>query len=256
MKKILTLANLQLYVKFLFKMVAQQFTIPQILHIFIFAREQTETPCGNPSLFLGKSRTPSGAGSIAQAFNSSIIKTLLPMLNSSYTISKKAQQPQRIFSMADQKKQWRKIIRKNGLVCVITFVLFLMVSCGNEKSEKTETEITAKNVQRKTQETLETTQAYLKQGQEKFAMDIEYKLNAIEEKIEQLEKRAENATAETKDKYNEIVEELHQRRDVARDKLDELKSAGIDVWEDLKFGMNVAYTDLENFFNKAVSEFQ
>jgi hypothetical protein len=49
------------------------------------------------------------------------------------------------------------------------------------------------------------------------------------------------------------MEELRQKQEIARKKLDEMKLAGGKVWEDLKSGMDKAVEDLEKSFDRAVS---
>jgi uncharacterized membrane protein YccC len=89
------------------------------------------------------------------------------------------------------------------------------------------------------------------QVQEKMERD----LGGLEEKIAELEKAAEEARSEIEPDARELLEELRAKRDVARQKLNELERSSGPAWEDLRKGMERAWRELEDAFDKAASRF-
>jgi len=75
-------------------------------------------------------------------------------------------------------------------------------------------------------------------------------------KIDLLKAKAETAKAEEKIKYNARIEALQHKRDTARTKLQELKAAGDEAWEDLKAGTEKAWDEVKSAFRDAAAKFK
>ncbi len=71
-----------------------------------------------------------------------------------------------------------------------------------------------------------------------------------------LKAKADKTRAEAKSEYYKIIEELRNKVDDARPKLQELKAAGDEAWEDLKSGAEKAWADIRTALDKAVSKFK
>ncbi len=123
-------------------------------------------------------------------------------------------------------------------------------------TEKVIGTVTAKDVKRETGEALETTKDYLAQQKEKYQKDAESTLNDINNKIKELQSKAEQAGADTKVKYQEIIEGLRKKQGEAQSKLNDLKSKSADAWEDVKSGMDVMLENLKKSYNDALSHFK
>lgn len=93
------------------------------------------------------------------------------------------------------------------------------------------------------------------------------KRKAYEEKLDaQLEEwnaqialfkaRADKAKAEAKIEYYKTIETLQHRQDEVRAKLNELKTAGDEAWEDLKTGAEKAWDEVKTAFHSAASKFK
>lgn len=82
------------------------------------------------------------------------------------------------------------------------------------------------------------------------------RLHEWQAKIDVLKARADKATAEQKIKYNDEIESLRNRQQHLYKKLDELRLAGNDGWEDLKTGVEQAYQDLKSAVERAGERFQ
>ena len=106
------------------------------------------------------------------------------------------------------------------------------------------------------EEALETTKTYFRQEKERYQKEVEATLNELNDKIKDLQSKAEQAGTDTKAKYNEIIEGLREKQEEAQNKLNDLKSKSADAWEDIKSGMDAALENLKNSYNDAVSHFK
>lgn len=147
-------------------------------------------------------------------------------------------------------------MKKIGFMVALCVPLFFMTSCSKKSPEKGETKVSAEEVKRETGETLETAKTYLAQQKEKYQESAESTLNDLNDKIKGLQAKAEQAGADTKAKYNEIIEGPQKKQGEAQNKLHDLKSKSADAWEDVKSGMDAALENLKNSYNDAVSHFK
>jgi hypothetical protein len=71
-----------------------------------------------------------------------------------------------------------------------------------------------------------------------------------------LKAKADTARAEAKIEYYKTIETLQGKQDEARTKLQELRAAGDDAWEDLKTGAEKIWADVKTAFQSSVSRFK
>ena len=71
-----------------------------------------------------------------------------------------------------------------------------------------------------------------------------------------LNAKADKTKAEAKIEYYKTIETLQGKQNVARTKLQELRAAGDDAWEDLKTGAENVWTEVKTAFNSAASKFK
>jgi len=71
-----------------------------------------------------------------------------------------------------------------------------------------------------------------------------------------LNAKADKAKAEAKIEYYKTIETLQGKHDAARTKLQELKTASDDAWEDLKAGAEKVWTEVKTTFQSATSRFK
>ena len=88
--------------------------------------------------------------------------------------------------------------------------------------------------------------------EEKF----EAQLKEWSAEIALLNAKADKAAAEAKIEYYKMVESLQGKQDAARTKLQELRTAGDDAWEDLKIGAENVWTEVKTAFQSAASRFK
>lgn len=95
-----------------------------------------------------------------------------------------------------------------------------------------------------------------KDRREAYREKREAQLREWAAKLDAWQARAQKAKAEAKIRYQEEVDDLRGRLRAARQKLDALRDAGGDAWEDLRAGMDEAVRDLKRAFERASSKFR
>ena len=91
---------------------------------------------------------------------------------------------------------------------------------------------------------------------EAYEKKIEAQLNEWKTDIDKMKAKADKADAEAKLAYYKQIEELRTRQEVAQKKLAELKASGEDAWEDLKAGIDRAWSSLGEAVKSAGSRFK
>jgi predicted nucleic acid-binding Zn-ribbon protein len=76
--------------------------------------------------------------------------------------------------------------------------------------------------------------------------------------IEALEAKIKTAAGDAKAKlaHEEQINALRQKRDEAKAKLSEIRTAGDDRWEDLKDGLEHTWTSIKDGFEKVAAKFK
>lgn len=142
------------------------------------------------------------------------------------------------------------------LAMAIVLSWALMLSCQQQPEKPREGEVTAEDVKKEVSEAVETTKAYLAEQKKKYVEEMETELADYRRRIDELQKKAEEATGEAKADMEKQIEKLREKQEAARKKLDELEKSGEKAWEDLKAGANKAMEDLEKAFEEAKSHFE
>ena len=88
--------------------------------------------------------------------------------------------------------------------------------------------------------------------EEKF--DVQ--LKEWNEQITLLKAKAENAKADAKIDYYKAIEALEHKQDKAKRKLQKLKTAGDEAWEDVKAGAEKTWVEGKTAYHDAASRFK
>lgn len=88
-----------------------------------------------------------------------------------------------------------------------------------------------------------------------YEQKIEAQLAEWDAEIKKLRAKAEQAEADAKIQYQKQVEDIRSMQRSAQAKLEELKEAGDNAWEDLKAGMENARDSLAKAIRDATSRF-
>jgi len=90
---------------------------------------------------------------------------------------------------------------------------------------------------------------------EAYQEKVEAQLEELRARIELMEAKAERAKAEAKVEYSEQVVELRRKWKEAEERLEGLKAAGIEAWNELTAGVDEAMTALQDAVTRALDRF-
>ena len=98
---------------------------------------------------------------------------------------------------------------------------------------------------------METKESYAKKMKAKLE-DLNYRWNIERNK---LEAQAQHAKVEVKNKFEEQIKILQEKREKMSRKLELIDTAGEDAWKDIKEGVDTAWKSLNEAIKKARSHF-
>jgi uncharacterized coiled-coil DUF342 family protein len=90
---------------------------------------------------------------------------------------------------------------------------------------------------------------------EAYEQKLEAQLKEWKTDIDKMKAKADKADAEAKLEYYKQIEDLRTKQEAVQKKLTELKTAGESAWEDLKSGIDLAWTSLGESIKSARSRF-
>ncbi len=93
-------------------------------------------------------------------------------------------------------------------------------------------------------------------SRDEYIHKMQVKLEEWNAEIDTLTAKAGEVTAEVKNEYNEQIESLKAKQIATRQKIEELQHAGESAWEDLKLGIDMAWTAMGEAIDSAKSRFK
>jgi hypothetical protein len=124
-------------------------------------------------------------------------------------------------------------------------VTYRVTDGRNEVVTLTGRKTTGQDVAREAREALEAAGRYTYQQKEQYAKRLRQVVEDLDDQIADLEQRTQKATADAKIKLDRQLKELKQKRAVVNERLEKVKAAGADAWDDLKSGIRSAIEDLQ-----------
>jgi uncharacterized coiled-coil DUF342 family protein len=91
---------------------------------------------------------------------------------------------------------------------------------------------------------------------DEYVRKLHAKLDDWNSDLDRLAVRADQIKADARAEYQKQIQDLRSECDDARKKLEELKRVQGDAWEDLKGGMDLAWSALGEAFESAKSRFK
>lgn len=91
---------------------------------------------------------------------------------------------------------------------------------------------------------------------EEYRQKLETQLKEWKAKIELLEDKAAKATGETKTDLMRAIGELRQKKEVVKEKMNELQKETGVVWDQMKERVDKAASELKSALDKVVSRFK
>jgi len=93
-------------------------------------------------------------------------------------------------------------------------------------------------------------------SREEYVRRMQKKLEEWNAEIDTLSARADKATADFRSEYAGQISALKEKQAAARQKIEELQHSGEGAWEDLKSGMELAWTAIGEAVDSAKSRFK
>ena len=96
----------------------------------------------------------------------------------------------------------------------------------------------------------------MKNKRKAYEEKLDAQLDEWSAQINVLKARADKAKAEVKIEYYKTIEVLERKQKDAKAKLQELKTAGDEAWEDLKTGAEKAWDEVKTAYREASAKFK
>jgi len=93
-------------------------------------------------------------------------------------------------------------------------------------------------------------------AKEAYEQKLQARLDEWKAEIDKLKAKADGGEADARLRYEKEIDNLQKKQAEAREKLEELRKAGDDAWEDLKAGMENVWSSLEDAIGKATARFK
>jgi len=113
--------------------------------------------------------------------------------------------------------------------------------------------VTGDMVIRETQEAVTATKDYTIQQKDAFRRKVQAELDEMQGRITRLRGQAKHASAEAEGDIRKAIVELEKKKDLAREKVENIHSATASSWEQVKSKMAAAMDDLRDSFTRARS---
>lgn len=146
------------------------------------------------------------------------------------------------------------------LIGILVFTVSWGVTACKDKTEKVSEapveETTSEYLETETKEAIETAGEYLDEVQKEYQETMAEEIAGIDKLIEGLKIKSQAIENEKKAEYQTMIQELTEKRDIAQKKMEELKEASGDTWQDIKNELDAALEDLKKTYDEAVAKFE
>ena len=147
-------------------------------------------------------------------------------------------------------KKGEKMKRLCLVFLVMVAPLGMLIACGQEPDKQ----VTAEQAKEEVEEAADAAVALTQQEMDSFVDMMESQLALFEERVEELEKKAEGLAGDAKQTMAERINTIKEKQQQARDELEQLKSASADAWDELKMGIQASFFELKQAADAAVEE--
>ena len=91
---------------------------------------------------------------------------------------------------------------------------------------------------------------------DEFVKNLKTQLDDLNTGIEKIELKAQSIKEDSKEKLQEKIKFLREKRDSAFAKIQEVKNTGEETWQDLKRGTENVVSSLKNAISKTMAHFK
>ena len=93
-------------------------------------------------------------------------------------------------------------------------------------------------------------------SRDQYVRRMQEKLEEWNTEIDTLSAKADKVTADIRSEYAEQISALKEKQAAARQKIEEIQHSGESAWEDLKSGMELAWTAIGEAVDSAKTRFK
>jgi uncharacterized coiled-coil DUF342 family protein len=93
-------------------------------------------------------------------------------------------------------------------------------------------------------------------SRDQYVRRMQEKLEEWNTEIDTLSAKADKVTADLRSEYAEQISAIKEKQAAARQKIEEIQHSGESAWEDLKSGMELAWTAIGEAIDSAKSRFK
>jgi hypothetical protein len=138
-------------------------------------------------------------------------------------------------------------------ICSLYLLILTGCSDGTGKPKPREGETEA---DRKAKEELARKQKEIERSREDYREQLKKTLNELDELAKVWKEKTDTATGEAKQKMQEEMDRLNEKRKHLGTRLDALKDASGDAWDEVSAGTRKAVSELKDAFEKAKEKFK
>jgi hypothetical protein len=146
------------------------------------------------------------------------------------------------------------------LIGVFLFTVSWGLTACKDKTEKVSEEASKEEVSEdlevETREAMESAGEFLDEGQKEYQEAMAVELAGMDKMIEGLKIKSQAAENEKKAEYQAMIQELTEKRDAIQKKMEGLKEASGDTWQDIKNELDAAMEDLKKTYNETAAKFE
>lgn len=93
-------------------------------------------------------------------------------------------------------------------------------------------------------------------SREDFVLKLKEKIDLWNADFDKLQAKADQASVEARIKYQQQIEDLQEKRRGLEEKMVQLRGAGEGAWEDVKTGMEIAWSSMSEALSSALQRFK
>ncbi|RPI72810.1 MAG: hypothetical protein EHM47_07440 [Ignavibacteriales bacterium] len=155
-------------------------------------------------------------------------------------------------------------MKRNGFIISLLFtaMLFFITSCGQNADDTDDITLEDRDdvledqtmMQDHENEFWTVDRDYTYDQRSEFRNDLNSAIERLDNRINKLETHAANTTGDTKDWYNDRIEELKEHRAEIQEDLNEFNDVKEDNWDDFKSGIVSGWNDIEDSWDEMVRD--
>jgi len=138
-------------------------------------------------------------------------------------------------------------------------LILSLASCGKEqKTVAASTNAPAGTVDKlreQARNAVTTTRDYLEQQKGRWQKRYADELSEADKQLADLKAKTAQAGQKARSELDKVLSQLEQKKESAAQKLEQLKNAGADKWQELRTNAEAAFADLEKSFKDTFTRF-